>query len=70
MRLVYSKRLAPTWDDLGQALESQTGVEVAHVDCTTSKATCTNHEIRSYPTLKLFYNGEEVKKYSGEQLLH
>lgn len=61
----YCKRLAPTWEELGKALEQEDGVEVATVDCTTSKATCTKNDIRSYPTIKLFYNGEELKKYSG-----
>ncbi len=60
-----SKRLAPTWEELGKALEGEDGVEVATVDCTTNKATCGKADIRSYPTLKLFLNGEEYKKYSG-----
>jgi thioredoxin domain-containing protein 5 len=62
---VCSKRLAPTWEELGKALEGEDGVEVATVDCTTNKATCGKADIRSYPTLKLFLNGEEYKKYSG-----
>ncbi|KAG6549249.1 hypothetical protein Mapa_009235 [Marchantia paleacea] len=61
----HCKRLAPTWEQLGAALEGEDGVEVAHVDCTTSKDTCSKADIRSYPTLKLYYNGEEYKKYSG-----
>jgi protein disulfide-isomerase-like protein len=61
----HCKRLAPTWEELGKALEGEDGVEVATVDCTTNKATCGKADIRSYPTLKLFLNGEEYKKYSG-----
>ena len=59
----HCKTLAPTWKELGQALEGEDGVEIASVDCTTSKATCTKADIRAYPTLKVFYNGEELKKY-------
>lgn len=61
----HCKNLAPTWEQLGKALEGEAGVEVGSVDCTTSKPTCTKADIRAYPTLKVFYNGEEVKKYSG-----
>lgn len=61
----HCKNLAPTWEQLGKALEGEAGVEVGSVDCTTSKTTCTKADIRSYPTLKFFYNGEEVKKYQG-----
>ncbi|CAM6046763.1 unnamed protein product [Sphagnum compactum] len=61
----HCKRLAPTWEELGKALEGEDAVEVATVDCTTNKATCGKADIHSYPTLKLFLNGEEYKKYSG-----
>ncbi|KAG0576486.1 hypothetical protein KC19_5G083900 [Ceratodon purpureus] len=61
----HCKNMAPTWEQLGKALEGEAGVEVGSVDCTTSKATCTKAEIRSYPTLKVFYNGQEVKSYQG-----
>lgn len=61
----HCRNLAPTWEQLGKALEGEAGVEVGSVDCTTSKATCTKANISSYPSLKVFYNGEEVKKYQG-----
>ncbi|KAL2630715.1 hypothetical protein R1flu_015401 [Riccia fluitans] len=61
----HCTRLAPTWKELGAALEGEDGIEVAHVDCTTNKETCSKADVRSYPTLKVFYNGEEYKKYSG-----
>lgn len=61
----HCRTLAPTWEKLGTALADESGIEVASVDCTTSKATCTKADIRSYPSLKIFYNGEEVKKYQG-----
>ncbi|EFJ23205.1 hypothetical protein SELMODRAFT_99470 [Selaginella moellendorffii] len=61
----HCKRLAPTWDELGKAIESEAGVEVARVDCTVDRAVCEKAGVNAYPTLKIFYNGEEVKKYSG-----
>ncbi|KAI5064738.1 hypothetical protein GOP47_0019433 [Adiantum capillus-veneris] len=53
------------WEELGSALDMEDSVEIGEVDCTTSKATCSEVGIRSYPTIKLFYNGEEYKKYTG-----
>lgn len=61
----HCKNMAPAWEQLGKAVADESGIEIASVDCTTSKATCTKADIRSYPTLKVFYNGEEVKKYQG-----
>ncbi|KAJ7533744.1 hypothetical protein O6H91_13G062500 [Diphasiastrum complanatum] len=61
----HCKRLAPIWEELGKAIEADDGVEIGQVDCTTNKPTCEKAGVRSYPTLKLFYNGEEQKKYSG-----
>lgn len=61
----HCKNMAPAWEELGKALVDESGIEIASVDCTTSKATCTKADIRSYPSLKVFYNGEEVKKYQG-----
>ncbi|CAM6128113.1 unnamed protein product [Calypogeia fissa] len=61
----HCKKLAPTWEELGKSLEGEDGVEVGLVDCTLQKKTCSSVDIRSYPTLKIFYNGEDIKKYSG-----
>lgn len=61
----HCRNMAPAWEELGKAVEGESGIEIATVDCTTSKATCTKADVRSYPSLKVFYNGEEVKKYQG-----
>lgn len=60
-----SKKLAPTWEELGKALEGEDGVEIGLVDCTLQKKTCETFKIHSYPTLKVFFNGEDVLKFSG-----
>lgn len=61
----HCRNMAPAWEELGKALEGESGIEIATVDCTTDKATCSKADIRSYPSLKVFWNGEEVKKYQG-----
>ena len=63
--VVHSKQAQSIWEELGKDVEMEDSVEIAQVDCTTSKATCTNVGIRSYPTLKLFYDGEDHKTFKG-----
>ena len=53
------------WDDLGKAIEGEDEIEIGQVDCGTDKSVCSKVDIHSYPTFKLFYNGEEVVKYQG-----
>lgn len=57
--------MAPTWSSLGDAYKENEDVNIAHVDCTQSKDICTGEGIKGYPTLKLYFNGETYKKYSG-----
>ncbi|KAI8026761.1 Protein disulfide isomerase-like 5-1 [Camellia lanceoleosa] len=40
-------------------------IEFGRVDCGIDKPVCNKVDIHSYPTFKLFYNGEEVAKYQG-----
>lgn len=53
------------WEDLGKAMEGEDEIEIGEVDCGTSKSVCTKVDIHSYPTFKVFYEGEEVAKYQG-----
>lgn len=66
MDLNVSKKLGNLWEELGKAMEGDDEIEIGEVDCGTSRAVCTKVEIHSYPTFKLFYNGEEVSKYQGK----
>jgi len=59
----HCRKLAPTWDELGN--KEQKTFNVAKVDCTTSKDLCTKHEIRGYPTLKLFIDGKHKADFKG-----
>eukprot|EP00270_Netrium_digitus_P017740 TRINITY_DN6592_c0_g1_i2.p1 TRINITY_DN6592_c0_g1~~TRINITY_DN6592_c0_g1_i2.p1 ORF type:complete len:149 (+),score=42.81 TRINITY_DN6592_c0_g1_i2:477-923(+) len=60
----HCKRLAPTWEELGAKVERK-DITISRVDCTASKELCGKKEIRGYPTLKVFFKGEEVSRYSG-----
>ncbi|CAO2812940.1 unnamed protein product [Amaranthus hypochondriacus] len=61
----HCKKLGSLWEDLGKAVEGEDEIEIGQVDCSTSKPVCSKVDIHSYPTFKLFYNGEEVAKYQG-----
>ncbi|XP_010253557.1 PREDICTED: protein disulfide-isomerase 5-1 isoform X2 [Nelumbo nucifera] len=61
----HCKNLGSLWEDLGAAMEGEDEIEIGQVDCSTSKPVCTQVDIHSYPTFKLFYDGEEVAKYQG-----
>lgn len=63
--LVVSKNLGTLWDDLGKAMENEDEIEIGEVDCGTDKPVCTKADIHSYPTFKVFYDGEEVARYRG-----
>ncbi|CAI0542375.1 unnamed protein product [Linum tenue] len=62
----HCKNLGSLWEDLGTAMEGQDEIEVGEVDCGASKSVCSKVDIHSYPTFKVFYEGEEVAKYQGE----
>lgn len=47
-------------------MEGEDEIEIGQVDCGTDKPVCSKVDIHSYPTFKLFYNGEEVAKYQGK----
>ncbi|XP_021683859.2 protein disulfide-isomerase 5-1 [Hevea brasiliensis] len=61
----HCKNLGSLWEDLGKAMEGEDEIEIGEVDCSASKPLCTKVDIHSYPTFKLFYDGEEVAKYQG-----
>ncbi|CAN7097869.1 hypothetical protein BRARA_F00485 [Brassica rapa] len=63
----HCKKLGNLWEELGNAMEGDDEIEIGEVDCGKSRDVCTKVEIHSYPTFKLFYNGEEVSKYQGKR---
>ena len=56
-RCGHCKRLAPTWEKLGEHYRDNDHVEIGKVDCTVEKETCRRYEVKGYPTLILFLDG-------------
>ncbi|XP_014281802.1 thioredoxin domain-containing protein 5 homolog [Halyomorpha halys] len=67
----HCKRLAPTWQDLGNKFEAEDKVQIAEVDCTRedNRQLCDDQEIGGFPTLVLYKSGKKVDKYSGSRAL-
>ncbi|XP_077217310.1 PDI-like 5-1 [Tasmannia lanceolata] len=61
----HCKNLGSLWEDLARSVEGEDEIEIGQVDCSTSKSVCTKVDIHSYPTFKIFYDGEEFAKYNG-----
>merc|ERR1712038_450336 len=63
----HCKRLAPAWSDLAKEFENNKDVSIDKIDCTAedSKSVCSKFEVRGYPTLLFFKDGQMVEKYSG-----
>lgn len=58
--------MAPTWKELGGKYDGHDKIEIAKVDCTVHRDTCSKHGVRGYPTLKYFKAGtSEGEKYQG-----
>lgn len=47
-------------------MEGEDEIEIGEVDCGLSKPVCDKVDIHSYPTFKIFYEGEDVIKYQGK----
>ncbi|ONK67940.1 uncharacterized protein A4U43_C05F5440 [Asparagus officinalis] len=61
----HCKNLGTLWEDLGKAVEGEDEIEIGQVDCSLNKPICSKVDIHSYPTFKIFYDGEEFAKYKG-----
>ncbi len=69
----HCKRLAPTWEKLGDKFADVDGVVIAKVDCTSddnvNKDLCNKHEVNGFPTLNLYKNGKKVEEFNGKREL-
>jgi len=63
----HCKRMKPEFEkSAGDLLKNDPPVTLAKVDCTEAgKDTCSRFEVRGYPTLKIFRNGEVSSDYNG-----
>jgi len=63
----HCKRMKPEFEKAAKTLDvSDPPVTLAKVDCTEAgKDTCGRFEVRGYPTVKIFRNGELSQDYNG-----
>merc|ERR1712038_9806 len=63
----HCEKLKPKFDKAAKdLLSNDPPVALAKVDCTEAgKDTCNRFEVRGYPTLKIFRNGELSQEYNG-----
>ncbi|KAG0498555.1 hypothetical protein HPP92_003246 [Vanilla planifolia] len=63
----HCKKLGTLWEDMAKAIEGEDEIEIGEVDCSLNKPICTKVDIHSYPTFKIFYDGDEFAKYKGKR---
>ena len=61
------QRLAPTWSELGKEFEADPIVSIAKFDCTAHESICHDNEVKGYPTLHFFRDGERVAVFRGNR---
>ncbi|KAH9488252.1 Thioredoxin domain-containing protein 5 [Bulinus truncatus] len=65
----HCKRLAPVWEDLASSFGQNDNVAIAELDCTQSTIVCKQFEIRGYPTLLWFKDGQKVDQFQAPRTL-
>ncbi|KAG0502778.1 hypothetical protein HPP92_002850 [Vanilla planifolia] len=63
----HCKKLGTLWEDMAKAIEGEDEIEIGEVDCSLNKPICTKVDIHSYPTFKIFYDGDEFARYKGKR---
>lgn len=61
----YCNNFMPTWDTLQQSI---TGANLVKVDCGVQKDVATLHDIKAFPTIRVYPNGDEnYVEYKGDR---
>jgi len=62
----HCAKLKPDWEKLAKASAIK-DTRIGKVDCTANKMTCDKYEVKGYPTLLYFRNGELLETYTGSK---
>ena len=54
---------------MGKSFEKDESVKIGKLDCTQAQALCQENEVKGYPTLAFFKDGQKVETYKGARNL-
>jgi len=63
----HCKKLAPIYDEVGEAFENEDTVTIAKMDATANDIPDPRFDVKGFPTLYMMTAAGEVKKYEGDR---
>ncbi|KAL0949845.1 hypothetical protein HGRIS_009879 [Hohenbuehelia grisea] len=65
----HCQQFAPTWEQLVKDVEKKDnpGIHLAQVNCAVHGDLCDEHNVKGYPQMNLYRNGEYKEQYTGSR---